>query len=229
MKAAKQGLCILAAFILTVSVLAGCSGDKNAENEGMKDGNKDMPAIEEGLEGGMPAGEMGDIPPEGTANENGAGDGSGDKEAILSENQTQIAGKVTAIVGNEVTLKLLNDTNIRASGDSTKTSPRQKQSAGNTNSGEVPPSPDIASDELPASNSSEDTSAAAGKDSEASDGNETKTLLIPVGLTLSGGTSSSTRSKDFSSISEGMLLLITLENAGKEDETVVAVHISSNS
>lgn len=233
MKPIKHSLCLLTAFILSAAVLSGCGSDTNTENEGMGPADGNMPAMGETLEGDMPAGEFGGTPPEGVTAERGNGNHLEETEETLSEKQTQIRGQVTSIIGNEVILKLSGNTSAGKSGNQERSAEtlEKKQSDGQENfDGDSSPS-DTVSHELFASSSaasSEGVSEIPEESSETTASRETKTLLIPVGLTLSGGAESSARSKDFSSISEGMSLIVTLENANSENEKVVAVRITSN-
>lgn len=159
-------------------------------------------------------------------------------EALL-ENQSQIAGTVTSIVGNEVVLalgeikertapdgKMSEDShsadssteNTESSADSKATQGRgQGGFSGKMPSGERP-SGDMPSGKMPSGNFGGGMSGSA----EITPTGETGTYLIPVGLSLSG-TSGSVA--DFSAITEGMTLRLTLEADSDGTQRIVAAEV----
>lgn len=162
----------------------------------------------------------------------------------LSENQSQIAGTVTSIVGNEVVLALGEIKERTAPGgrmgensDSADSSAENAQSAADSKamqgrgqggfSGKMPsgerPSGDMPSGEMPTGEMpSGNLGGGMNGSVEVTPTGETGTYLIPVGLSLSGMSGSVA---DFSAISEGMTLRLTLEADSDGTQRIVAAEV----
>ena len=170
----------------------------------------------------------------------------------LSSNQTQVAGKVTSIIGNEVVLALgeistssmpsagNNETsasNSENSSASTSSSENQNSKnsfrgsgqkpsgmpSGEAPSGEMPsgmPSGEAPSGEMP---SGGNFAGRTGGKVEITLNGETGTYIIPVGLSLSGLSGNTT---DFSAITEGMILRLTLETNSDSTKVIAAEVLS---
>lgn len=225
----------------------------------------------EGAPPDMQTGEMpkGDIP-------TGAAEAT-DVEEVLSENQSQIYGKVTSVIGNEVVLALGSygggsstkdansasgtestekrggkPSNDTASGDSTPAAlPEGAPSVSGADTEKTGSTPEKTGDSADSSNTSERSdasdaveapNASAGNNTTSSGSSKgqgqrgagntfsesgvTQTVQIPVGMTLTGSGSGS-RSQDYSSITTGMILRITLEKQEDGSELIVAARIMS--
>jgi hypothetical protein len=181
---------------------------------------------------------------------------------VLSSNQTQVAGKVTSIIGNEVVLALgeistssmlqaennetsaSNSENSSASTSSSENQDSKNSFRGNGQrpSGEMPsgekpsgmPSGEAPSGEMPSGMPSGEAPSGempsggnfagrTGGKVEITLNGETGTYIIPVGLSLSGLSGNTT---DFSAITEGMILRLTLETNSDSTKVIAAEVLS---
>lgn len=206
----------------------------------------------------------------GCSEENGSSSGAteGSQQAAvteaeaLAENQSQIVGNVSSIIGNEVVLALGEvKENASAGGmDSSGGADSQKDSSdgssmsrpsgenafpegGSFPEGEMPsggrgsgnfqggerPSGDFSGGEMPGGDFESGAMQQGGmsggrQNTEITLTGESATYLIPVGLTLSGASGTVS---DFSAISEGMSLRLTLETTEDNQQNIVAVEVIS--
>lgn len=151
-------------------------------------------------------------------------------EYIMQEGDTQIVGEVTQIVGNEVTLALGKPVENSTGKDMREMPQNDEKPQFDAENGEVPQMPqdgdipkfDIGNDEIPQMPEGGFPNTDGGKASGFKRGGkkssvsveksgETGTYIIPVGMTVSGA---SGRSSDYTAISTGMTLRLTLNSEG---------------
>lgn len=160
----------------------------------------------------------------------------------MKDGDTVVTGEVSSIVGNEVTLSLGNlneseDENENSSSESEENnnSTASDNAGGFSGNGEMPsfdsgnapemPSgeaPDFSGGDMPEMPSGDmsgnDFGGKKSSGSTITKSGETDTYIIPVGMTVSG---LSGRSSDYSGISAGDILKITVDS----DNTVKAVEV----
>lgn len=152
---------------------------------------------------------------------------------VMGDGDTQISGEVVSVKGNEVTLELGEVTESKKpSGESPEgmdgegsPEPTSEDSNGGEKgersdfgSGERVERPDMGSGEMPApgdfdkgENGGQFGGKRGGFGAELSKSGESATYIIPVGMTVSG---LSGRSSDYSGISEGDILTLTIDSEG---------------
>lgn len=211
----------LFSIFLALAVTAafwGCSADKTSGEDGAQQtaasgqqGRGEWQGGEMPQNGEMPQGgeapQGGEMPQGGTAS--GSGEFSGqteENEQPLSASQSQLVGKVVSIVGNEVELQLT------------------ESSGGSSRSGGFN---DSSSSDDTGDSGSPGAQDASSAQSGSSGTEETETLLIPVGLQVSG--INSQRSSGFSAIKTGMTLRVVLQKGDDGTEKVVRVSVTSSS
>lgn len=225
----KRIVCSLLSLLLAGALLAGC----DAAAEGVDSDAGDFPKGE--MTGGPGGGMSGGTPEDMAMPEDGETAKASAEPEILSENQTQIVGKVLSVVGNEVELALGsyggsgNEKAAPGSGADSSGTLKEKPSGAPEGGGEKPaatPEAGTASGETESIKSDASTES-GGRRSGAESFKEngvTQTLLIPVGLALSGS-GGGQRSRDYSSVTAGMVLRITLETLDDGSETVISVRV----
>ena len=124
-------------------------------------------------------------------------------EYVMQDGDTQVTGEVTSIVGNEVTLAL---------GEVTE---NEKENRGGEKpaDGEMPEMPEggFSNGEMPEGFGGGNMKGGRGGSAAIEKSGETASYTIPVGMTISGA---SGRNSDYSAISAGMVLRLTLNSDG---------------
>lgn len=160
-------------------------------------------------------------------------------EYVLKDGDTQVTGEVTSVAGNEITLSLGEASESTSKANSGNEANAEENAGADETQGEMLESempdfaggeaPDFAGGEMPDFASGEMPDFAGGEVSDFAGRNkqggkkrggssvkinttgETAAYIIPVGMTVSGGTG---RSSDYSAITVGAAVKITLNADG---------------